>query len=87
MDKLSQNNSLQYILRGHAETVSSVQLFRQNLRLVSADTGGYVIIWDLVIKRPIVSWKPHEGAILEAKAFQTGHAAVIYTWVSSVFFG
>ena len=84
--EVDQSNSLKYILRGHQEAISAVQLFSENLRLVSGDANGCVIIWDLVIKRPIVSWKPHGGAILEAKAFQFGSVAEIYTWVTYCLF-
>lgn len=68
-----------YILRGHRDAIHAVQLFGQNLRLASADADGWVVIWDMVTKRPIVSWKAHQSAILEVKAFQTGSVTEVYT--------
>ncbi|KAJ5629505.1 hypothetical protein N7528_003162 [Penicillium herquei] len=58
-----------YILRGHGGPVHALNIFHQNLRLVSGDANGWVVIWDLVTKRPIIVWKAHEGAVLEVKGF------------------
>lgn len=53
-----------YILRGHASPIHSVQFFRQNTRLLSADADGWVVIWDVTTKRPLAVWKAHDSALL-----------------------
>ncbi|PYH89865.1 WD repeat protein [Aspergillus ellipticus CBS 707.79] len=65
-----------YILRGHAAAIHALQIFHQNLRLVSADGDGWIAVWDLVSKRPIAVWKAHEGAVLEVKGFSFKNGAV-----------
>lgn len=71
-----------YILRGHASPIHALYIFSQNLRLVSGDADGWVVIWDLVTKRPVTVWKAHEGAVLEVKAFSLNDdGSGIYTWV------
>ncbi|KAF7712204.1 Uncharacterized protein PECH_003917 [Penicillium ucsense] len=57
-----------YILRGHAAPIHALHIFAQNLRLLSADADGWVVLWDLVSKRPVTVWKAHGGAVLEVKA-------------------
>lgn len=69
-----------YILRGHAAPIHALHIFSRNLRLVSGDAEGWIVIWDLVSKRPVTVWKAHEGAVLEVKAFNTGASgSEIYT--------
>jgi WD40 repeat protein len=68
-----------YILRGHGAAIHAVRLFAQNLRLVSGDADGWIVVWDMVTKRSIVSWKAHQSAVLEVKAFQFGSVTEIYT--------
>lgn len=69
-----------YILRGHTAPIHALDIFSQNLRLVSGDADGWIVIWDLVTKRPVVVWKAHEGAVLEVKGFQAGVGVTeIYT--------
>lgn len=68
-----------YTLRGHGAAIHALRVFAQNLRLISGDADGWVVIWDMVTKRPIVSWKAHKGAILEVRAFQLGPVTEIYT--------
>ncbi|GES64821.1 WD repeat protein [Aspergillus terreus] len=58
-----------YILRGHASPIHGLHIFHQNLRLISGDADGWVVVWNLVSKRPIASWKAHDGALLEVKGF------------------
>lgn len=69
-----------YILRGHAAPVHALHLFANNLRLISGDAEGWIVIWDMVSKRPVASWKAHEGAVLEAKGYKTEQGMDIYTW-------
>ncbi|KAJ5120537.1 uncharacterized protein N7515_009925 [Penicillium bovifimosum] len=61
-----------YILRGHASPIHALHIYNQNLRLISGDANGWIIIWDLVTKRPVTAWKAHQGAILAAKGFNVG---------------
>lgn len=69
-----------YILRGHAVPIHALYVFNNNLRLVSGDANGWIVIWDLVTKRPVTVWKAHEGAILEVNGFMAGFGVTeIYT--------
>ncbi|OJI96195.1 hypothetical protein ASPVEDRAFT_23219 [Aspergillus versicolor CBS 583.65] len=70
-----------YILRGHAAAIHALQIFNQNLRLVSGDADGWIVVWDLIFKRPVAVWKAHEGAVLEVKGFVLGGGRLseIYT--------
>jgi WD40 repeat protein len=72
-----------YILRGHAAPIHALHLFNQNLRLISADAEGWIVVWDLVMKRPVAAWKAHEGAILEVKGFTSAarEETDVYTYV------
>ncbi|GMG05969.1 unnamed protein product [Aspergillus oryzae] len=65
-----------YILRGHASPIHGLHIFHQNLRLISGDADGWIIVWDLVFKRPVAVWKAHEGAILEVKGFTFSNQTV-----------
>ncbi|OJJ50846.1 hypothetical protein ASPZODRAFT_275215 [Penicilliopsis zonata CBS 506.65] len=67
-----------YILRGHAAPIHALHIFCQNLRLVSGDAEGWIIVWDMVTKRPVAAWKAHEGAVLEVKGVSS-EAVEIYT--------
>lgn len=70
-----------YILRGYASPIHALHLFKSNLRLVSGDANGWVVVWDMVSKRPVAVWKAHDGAVLEVKAFWYADdgVSVIYT--------
>ncbi|KAL4872553.1 hypothetical protein BDV12DRAFT_133862 [Aspergillus spectabilis] len=70
-----------YILRGHVAPIHALQIFNKNRRLASGDADGWIVIWDLVSKRPVAVWKAHEGAVLEVKAFTLGGGRLteIYT--------
>ncbi|KAL3492798.1 WD40-repeat-containing domain protein [Aspergillus germanicus] len=65
-----------YILRGHATPIHALQIFNKNLRLVSGDADGWIVVWDLIFKRPVAVWKAHEGAVLEVKGFTLGGGRV-----------
>ncbi|KAK5129542.1 hypothetical protein LTR08_003163 [Meristemomyces frigidus] len=53
-----------YVLRGHSAQVHSVHFLRLNLRLLSGDADGWVILWNVPIKRPVAVWRAHTGSIL-----------------------
>ncbi|KAJ5327502.1 hypothetical protein N7541_009683 [Penicillium brevicompactum] len=69
-----------YILRGHTAPIHALHIYNQNLRLISGDANGWIVVWDLVTKRPVASWKAHAGAVLEVKGFKLGSGVTeIYT--------
>ncbi|KAE8372027.1 ASTRA-associated protein 1 [Aspergillus bertholletiae] len=70
-----------YILRGHNSPIHGLHIFHKNLRLISGDADGWIIVWDLVFKRPVAVWKAHDGAILEVKGFtfDNGTVTEVYT--------
>jgi WD40 repeat protein len=53
-----------YIFRGHAAAIYSVQVVRQNTRLLTGDADGWVVLWKLESKRPVAVWRAHDAAIL-----------------------
>jgi len=66
-----------YILRGHTAHMHSVHFFRQNLRLLTGDADGWVVLWDIPIKRPIAVWKPHSGTVLGLGSWGEGGEKII----------
>lgn len=72
-----------YILRGHTASIHALHIYNQNLRLISGDANGWIVVWDLVTKRPVASWKAHAGAVLEVRGFKLGSGVTeIYTYLS-----
>jgi WD40 repeat protein len=53
-----------YIFRGHTSQIHSVQIVRQNTRLVTGDADGWVVCWKLESKRPVAVWRAHDASIL-----------------------
>jgi WD40 repeat protein len=53
-----------YVFRGHQSAIHSVQVVRQNSRLVTGDADGWIVFWKLESKRPVAVWKAHDAAIL-----------------------
>ncbi|KAJ5832757.1 hypothetical protein N7474_001068 [Penicillium riverlandense] len=69
-----------YILRGHTAPIHALHIFNHNLRLISGDADGWIVVWDLVTKRAVTVWKAHSGAVLEVKGFTLGgNVSEIYT--------
>lgn len=58
-----------YILRGHSSQIHAVAFIRENARLVTGDVEGWVVLWNLSVKRPTAVWRAHEGAILGVSAW------------------
>ena len=58
-----------YILRGHKSPIHALHIFGNNTYLASADADGWVVIWKLVNKRPVATWKAHEAVVLEVKGY------------------
>nr|OQO24881.1 hypothetical protein B0A51_06890 [Rachicladosporium sp. CCFEE 5018] len=53
-----------YVLRGHTAQVHAVRFLRCNSRLLTGDADGWVILWDVPIKRPVAVWRAHAQTIL-----------------------
>ncbi|KAF2188101.1 WD40 repeat-like protein [Zopfia rhizophila CBS 207.26] len=53
-----------YIFRGHTAQIHSVQIVRQNTRLLTGDADGWIVYWKLESKRPVAVWRAHDAAIL-----------------------
>lgn len=52
------------VLRGHESQVHVAAFVRHNQRLATGDAEGYVVLWDLTIRRPRAVWRAHTSAIL-----------------------
>ncbi|KAK3988213.1 ASTRA-associated protein 1 [Cladorrhinum sp. PSN332] len=52
------------ILRGHKTQVHATAFVRNNERLLTGDSEGFVVVWDLTIMRPRAVWQAHTKAIL-----------------------
>lgn len=66
-----------YVLRGHAAQIHCVHFLRQNLRLLTGDADGWVILWNLAIKRPVAVWKAHGGSVLGLGSWGVGEENII----------
>ncbi|KAG6004261.1 hypothetical protein E4U21_001273 [Claviceps maximensis] len=53
-----------FVLRGHQAAVHAAAFLRNNERLATGDSQGFVVLWDLIIMRARAVWKAHENAIL-----------------------
>lgn len=74
-----------YVLRGHASPIHALNICNQNQRLISGDANGWLVVWDLVTKRPVSTWKAHAGAVLEVRGFKIGsNVTEIYTYEISL---
>ena len=58
-----------YILRGHSSQIHASAFIRSNSRLVTGDAEGWLVLWDLAVKRPVAVWRAHEGSILGVDAW------------------
>ncbi|KAB8342841.1 hypothetical protein FH972_022439 [Carpinus fangiana] len=78
-----------YILRGHACPVHALTFFHQNSRLASGDADGYIVVWSVSIKRPVVVWQAHAASILgiqswgDGKLISQGRDGKILVWAWS----
>ena len=69
-----------YILRGHSAQVHALHFCRGNLRLISGDADGWVVLWSIPIRRPVAVWKAHTATILGLGSWQDDK---IITFVST----
>lgn len=59
-----------FSLRGHKAPVSI--LCSHNDSLISADSHGWVVWWNVATKRPIALWQAHSGQVLTVKSTPWG---------------
>ncbi|KAK0742129.1 WD40-repeat-containing domain protein [Apiosordaria backusii] len=59
------------ILRGHRTAVQVAAFVRNNERLLTGDSEGFVIAWDLTIMRPKAVWQAHTESILGIEGWGT----------------
>ncbi|KAK6442543.1 Astra associated protein 1 Asa1 [Oleoguttula sp. CCFEE 5521] len=77
-----------YVLRGHTAQVHAVRFLRCNSRLLTGDADGWVILWDVPIKRPVAVWRAHAQTILgvgvwgevEEKVITHGRDNKLHVW-------
>ncbi|KAG6237951.1 hypothetical protein E4U25_002165 [Claviceps purpurea] len=53
-----------FVFRGHQAAVHAAAFLRDNERLATGDSQGFVVLWDLIIMRARAVWRAHENAIL-----------------------
>lgn len=55
---------LQFTLRSHAESVTSILHIPTTQQLLTADTSGLLILWNLITRRPVRCWQGHKLSVL-----------------------
>ncbi|KAK0670261.1 WD40-repeat-containing domain protein [Cercophora samala] len=63
------------ILRGHKTAVQVAAFVRNNERLLTGDSDGFIVAWDLTIMRPSAVWQAHTASILGIAGW--GHDRII----------
>ncbi|KTW27118.1 uncharacterized protein T551_03112 [Pneumocystis jirovecii RU7] len=53
-----------YIFRGHEVQISYIHFFKKNKNLATCDANGWVIIWNVFTRRPIIVWRAHLDSVL-----------------------
>ena len=53
-----------YVLRGHACAIHALRFLKNNIRLLTGDSDGWVVSWSMVYKRPVAVWRAHQDGIL-----------------------
>ncbi|ODQ66138.1 WD40 repeat-like protein [Nadsonia fulvescens var. elongata DSM 6958] len=61
------------VLRGHAFPITSLDFHRSRPVLISADEGGWCIVWSLVSRRPRLVWRSHTKAAILVQWIDTNH--------------
>ncbi|RHZ82901.1 hypothetical protein Glove_103g71 [Diversispora epigaea] len=74
-----------YIFRGHEEQIMNLEFDENNSYILSGDSGGTIIIWDLITKRPIIKFQGHTKGILRVTLFHNklishGRDNFIHIW-------
>ncbi|KAJ3275234.1 ASTRA complex subunit [Terramyces sp. JEL0728] len=74
-----------FSLRGHPAGITSISI--QDNHILSGDSEGNLIYWDLEIRRPIASWKAHSSSILKTaiqnRFYSQGRDDLIRIWNSN----
>ncbi|CUM68450.1 uncharacterized protein PRCAT00006174001 [Priceomyces carsonii] len=64
-------------LRGHSNAITSSEVFRlpdsKEPSLVSCDSKGWIIWWDLNKRRPMGTWKGHDSSIITVKQLDNNY--------------
>jgi WD40 repeat protein len=53
-----------YIFRGHTSQIHALRFWRENSRLIAGDADGWIVLWNLITRRPSAVWKAHTASIL-----------------------
>ncbi|KAI8882206.1 WD40 repeat-like protein [Backusella circina FSU 941] len=53
-----------YIFRGHTAVVNNVTFIRHDEYFVSCDMEGWIFIWNIKTRRPVLKWKAHESSCM-----------------------
>ncbi|KAJ2077852.1 Astra associated protein 1 Asa1 [Coemansia sp. RSA 988] len=62
-----------FVFRGHQAAVNCVHFFADDLYLVSGDQSGLLIVWNILLKRPLVQVpEAHSDAIIAATSVGAG---------------
>ncbi|KAI9351872.1 WD40-repeat-containing domain protein [Pilaira anomala] len=75
-----------YIFREHTSSVNSVHLFDNDQYIASCDGEGWIIIWSMRTKRPLLKWKGHKESCLKVTTIENnqvisqGRDNMIYLW-------
>ncbi|KAJ1326838.1 ASTRA-associated protein 1 [Microdochium nivale] len=64
MSHSSQPPTPKSVLRGHESQVHAAAFVRHDQRLATGDADGFVVLWDIAIRRPRAVWRAHTSAIL-----------------------
>ncbi|KAF3907752.1 hypothetical protein AA313_de0209487 [Arthrobotrys entomopaga] len=67
-----------YVIRGHASPVHALRFYRSNSRLISADADGWLVLWDVAIRRPVAVWKPHDGPVLAVADWDNSNVMITH---------
>ncbi|KAI9031630.1 WD40-repeat-containing domain protein [Phycomyces nitens] len=60
----------QYIFRGHQTTINTLCYFDNDQYIASGDADGFVIVWKMKTRRPVLQWKAHEESCLCLKVYK-----------------
>lgn len=60
-----------YVFRGHSSAIHSLLFTHQNSRLISGDAEGWIVIWDVAIRRPLAVWRAHTSVVLGVDTWDT----------------
>ena len=53
-----------YVLRGHTCAIHALHFMKNNARLLTGDSDGWVVSWSMAYKRPVAVWRAHQDGVL-----------------------